>query len=912
MKDKYYILFSCFFVLQVSSAQSNSGIKGKILDAQNQLPIMDAVISVEGLFIESISDDKGEFILNEIPSGDYLLTLAHPSYQLKTLSIIKIPGRTLDLGIIYLQNDLLLQQTNQIINLTSDDLLEEGGSDGNYALLQANRDIFLTRAAFDFSQAFFRLRGYDWKEGKVAINGIEMNKVFNGRAQWNNWGGLNDVTRNQDYTLGLSASAMGFGGVLGFTNINMRPSSFRPGFRVSSSFSNRTYTGRVMATYSSGASPKGFSYSTSASRRWAKEGYIDGTLYDSYAAFLAFEYKITRQSAVVFTGILSSNRRGQSAPVTREVFNILGRKYNSNWGIQNDKIRNARSRIIREPIAMLNYYLDKQKLKVNLGFAYQFGQFGRNRVSYFGAPNPDPVYYRYLPSYYINQRTPNFENANLAREALIEDPQINWTSLYLANQANSLEGGTAYLVQQDRTDDRQLSFNALANCHLNNQFKLDAGLTYRKLVTTNYARINDLLGASFHEDIDTFTDTQNDMKGDLIKKEGAIFAYNYEIQAAVLNAFTQLQFTSNKYDAFVSGSWESAAYDREGLFLNERFPENSLGKSETAAFSGFGLKGGATYRWNERHIFSVNASYQQRAPNLQNVFINPRENNEIVPDIQTEQLHALEFNYFMRWKDIKGRITSYYTDIQNITDINFFYVESGVGNDFVQEVTTGAGHRYKGVEIGMEYQVSSDVKLTAAVGIGDQTYSNNANLTINFDTSGEDVISTQGKLDLGTARIRNYKLANGPQTALAIGLEYRSPKYWWMGITANYLDRSFTDISKIKRTSSFLIDPETNAPFPEATNEAVSKLLKQEQLEAIYLLNLVGGKSWLVKNTYISAFVSVNNLFDLTFRTGGFEQSRNGNFGRQKQDISRGNPSFGPKHWYGFGRTFFLNLAVNF
>lgn len=913
MKDKYYIFTISLLLFQAVIAQSDSGIKGKVLDNKSKEAISGVVVSIEGLFIESITDSDGTFILNTIPAGNYLLTFAHPNYQLETLQITKVPGKTLNLSIIYLKKDLLYQQTNQVISLTSDDLLEEGGSDGNYALLQASRDVFLNRAAFDFSQAFFRLRGYDWKEGKVAINGIEMNKIFNGRAQWNNWGGLNDISRNQDHTYGLSSSSIGFGGILGLTNIIMRPSLFRPGLRVSSSFSNRTYTGRLMATYNSGESAKGFSYTVSASRRWAEEGYIGGALYDSYAAFLALEYKLGAKSTVALTGILSSNRRGQSAPITREVFNLLGRKYNSNWGIQNDEIRNARTRIIREPIVMFNYYYDEKNLKINVGASYQFGQFSRNRISYFNAPNPDPVYYRYLPSYYINQRTPNFENANLAREALIEDPQINWASLYRANQSAASEGKSAYLVQQDRTDDRQLSINLLTNYRFNNQFKIDGGLTYRNLVTKNYAEINDLLGASFHEDIDTFSETQNDINGELIKQQGDIFAYNYQIQATVLNAFTQLRFTSNKYDAFIAGNWESTAHQREGLFLNERFPENSLGKSEVSEFTGFGFKGGVTYRWNERHIFSMNGSYQQRAPNLQNVFINPRENNDIVPDLQTEQVNAFEFNYILRWKDIKGRLTSYYTDIQNITDINFFYVESGVGNDFVQEVTTGAGHRYLGMEFGLEYQLSSSVKLTTALGIGNQRYNRNANLTINFDTSGDDeVISTEGKLDLGTTRINNYKLANGPQTALAVGLEYRSPKYWWLGITANYLDQNFTGISKITRTDSFLINPETGTPFPEASDEAVAKLLRQEQLEAIYLLNLVGGKSWLVKNTYISAFVSINNLFDFTYRTGGFEQSRRGNFGRLKADISRGNPSFGSRHWYGFGRTYFLNLAVNF
>ena len=45
-------------------------------------------------------------------------------------------------------------------------------------LLQATRDVFLTKAAFDFGQAFFRVRGYDSREGQILINGLVMKQVF--------------------------------------------------------------------------------------------------------------------------------------------------------------------------------------------------------------------------------------------------------------------------------------------------------------------------------------------------------------------------------------------------------------------------------------------------------------------------------------------------------------------------------------------------------------------------------------------------------------------------------------------------------------------------------------------------------------------------------------------------------------
>ena len=59
-----------------------------------------------------------------------------------------------------------------------------------------------------------------------------MNKVYDGRAQWSNWGGLNDVLRNQEFTDGITPSTYSFGGLLGSNNINVRASEYSKGGRL--------------------------------------------------------------------------------------------------------------------------------------------------------------------------------------------------------------------------------------------------------------------------------------------------------------------------------------------------------------------------------------------------------------------------------------------------------------------------------------------------------------------------------------------------------------------------------------------------------------------------------------------------------------------------------------------------------
>jgi hypothetical protein len=78
------------------------------------------------------------------------------------------------------------------------------------------------------------------------------------------------------------------------------------------------------------------------------------------------------------------------------------------------------------------------------------------------------------------------------------------------------------------------------------------------------------------------------------------------------------------------------------------------------------------------------------------------------------------------------------------------------------------------------------------------------------------------------------------------------------------------------------------------------------------LVNLVGGKSWKIGDYYLGFFASINNLFGEKFKTGGFEQSRKGNFQNFKEDAELEHPLFGNKYWYGRGTSYYINFYVRF
>ncbi|PZR10333.1 MAG: TonB-dependent receptor, partial [Flavobacterium psychrophilum] len=358
---------------------------------------------------------------------------------------------------------------------------------------------------------------------------------------------------------------------------------------------------------------------------------------------------------------------------------------------------------------------------------------------------------------------------------------------------------------------------------------------------------------------------------------------------------------------------------------NGIYANTSYGKSDMISFDNFGVKGGAVYKLTGRHMLSFNGVYMTKAPTLRNTFPNARLNNAVVDGLESENIYSGDLSYIIRAPKLKARVTGFMSRIDNSTETSFFFAEGVVEsidgdadtNAFVAETVTGINKQQMGVELGIEYQFTPTIKAMLSASYGQYTYANNPNVSINNDALAADLININpgstgtATTNFGKAYLKDYKLPGMPQQAASLGIEYRDPKFWWVGANANYLGANYIDVSALLRTDNFLIDPETGHQFIEATDERTRQLLKQEKFDDFFLFNLNGGKSWKIGNSTLGFFASINNVFNTTYKTGGFEQARNANYRQLNQDVSSGTPAFGPRYFYGYGRTYFVNLYIN-
>lgn len=920
------ILSLLAFTLPLMVMAQTSIVTGQLLDKITTEPV-----SFYDIFFQNLdssykvtTDVDGQFTL-QIPFGSYTTTpaLYVGTSQLKKIDIDKdktyLGELQIPAGVIM---DAMQNQENiPTISLSETDL-KDGGAQNVSSALSASRDPFVATASFIFSNARFRIRGYEQENFTTYMNGLPVNDLEDGGTFWGQWGGLNNVMWNRDASIGLQPTTYTYGGVGGAYSFDSRASRQRKQLQVSYASTNRNYRHRLMATYSTGMMKGDWAVSVSASRRWAEEGYVPGTFYDGYSYFLAVEKLIGAKHSIALTAFGAPVKNGRSTSAVQEMYNIAGTNYyNPNWGYQNGQKRNASVGTNHQPmiIATHEWKINNQSsLLTSAGFG--FGQRGTTALDWYNSADPRPDYYRYLPSF--------IEDSTLqaVAEKIMRDDenarQINWAQLYEANAksfetvdsvdgiaGNTVSGKRArYIIENRLQDNKSFNFASTYNGAFGDHINVTAGLTYQMQMNNYYKRVKDLLGADFYVDVnqfalrdfpDSFSVQQNDLdRPNRILKEGDKFGYNYSTQVHRVGTWGQATFKYNKVDFFVAADLSFTTFWREGNVRVGLFPETSFGKSEVKRFFNYAVKGGVTYKINGRNYLFANGSYATRAPFLDNSFVSIRTRNTYANDLQSEKIYSAELGYHLRSPRIKIKADLFFTQFMDQTKTMSFFNDDL--RTLVNYTLTGIDTRHYGAELGIEAKVYKGFSATAVASVGRYNYISRQKATITQDNS-QLIVKEE------TVYSKNFNVAGGPQLATSFGINYRDPKFWFFNINFNYYDWMWLDFNPARRTIAGvdLVDP---------SSENFSNIVNQERLKGQFTIDLFAGYSWLLNNNikglkhrhFLVFNAGVSNITNnKQLVTGGFEQLR--------FDFNEKNPNkFPARYFYGYGTTFFLSLTYRF
>ena len=900
---------------------SQQKISGVVRDADSKIELSDVEVQIEALGLSTISDKDGRFAFNDVATGSYDLALSLNDFVLLKLGI-EVGQEPLDLGVIELVSSLESVDIGNpedyipTITLSDEDLEQETDNQNISGILSASRDVFVSAAAFTFGPMRFRIRGYDSENTELIFNGVPLNDLESGRLFWSAWGGLNDVTRNRDTDVGLFEVPYTFGGVGGATSFDTRASMQRKQLRLSSSIANRSYTYRLMATYSTGMMANNWAISASASRRWAEEGYIEGTFYDGYSYFLSIDRKLGNNHLLNFTGLGAPTRRGRSGASTQEMYDLSGTNYyNPYWGYQNGEKRNSRVAEQHQPLFILRHdWTINNKATITTAASLQTGKNGSTAIDWFDAPDPRPDYYRYLPSFF--NRNGEEEAAVIIADNLQseENRQLNWAQLYEANQFSNLANKydylladnqpagnwSQYIIEDRRYDNTRANFYSNYQHAISETLTLHGGLSYQYQKIENYRAVADLLGGDYYLNVDRFAlrdsvanlqAQQNDLVNpNAVLGVGDRFGHDFESHIRKGRFWAQGHITLRKMDFFVGVDASTTQFWREGNFQNGRFPNSSLGKSEIQNFTNFGLKSGLTYKIDGRNYLYANGLYQTRAPFFRNAYVSPRTRDQLVPGLKSETIYSGEAGYLIRAPKIKARFSGYYTQFQDQVRVIRFY--NDLTRAFGNYVMTGVDKLHAGVELALEAKINPRVTLSGVAAIGEYTFSDRSTGNIYQDNAE---VPGQENEDF-TIYTKGFRVAGMPQRAYTFGISYNDPKYWFANLNFNYFDQVWIDFSPVRRSAEAVLALDANeAQFQSIVN--------QEQVNAAFTLDFFGGKSFKFGRNFLYLNLGISNILDKQdFITGGFEQLR--------FDVRDRDPNAYPsRYYYSFGRNFFFNIS---
>lgn len=948
-------LISLFTLLPASYYFAQTTVYAYLKDA-NGNPVENAEVDLKSSGNEVKADKIGYFQFVDLENGHYQIVISKPNFETKVMEFDVTEEKKKDLGVITLYSTLTGADQGLAIIENSGD--EENTSQGStVGLLQSSQDVFSRIAAYDLGAYWFRPRGIDGRSGETMMNGVSMVKSDNGNVDFSNWGGLNEITRYPEISSNHSPSEYAFGGASSVIYKNTNASEYRKGFQATYSLTNRNYRNRASLRYSSGMNKNGWAVTAMGARRWAQEGINEGTFYDAYGAFLGVEKRINDAHTVTASAFAAPYRRSTSSPSTQEVYDYRGVHYNSYWGWQDGEKRSERVKTGFQPIFQLqDFWKINKKASLRTAVSYQFGTDKGSRLDWQSVQNPSPTYYRYLPSYFDsldgNASLPveDGQTATTAQQAYAESlagwqsgnpeyTQINWDALYRRNMSQpngdyygAIGKRALYFQVNDVSEDKIFNAGTHFTYDFSDTSKFILNLSYQNYQSDLYREVKDLLGADFALNRDPFAATNqpgksgfyNEGETDIAKKVGDKINYSYGFARQEVKVNPGLKFQTGKFDVFVSGLAGYSTSRREGYFKHYLY-EDSYGKSPNYEFLNFGLKGQIIYKVDGRNFLVYNGAYFSQAPFLEDLFINPRVNSSVAPNIENTVINANDLSYVVNSPFIKLRLTGFLVDTENDTNVQRFFADGiqlqtagtdgEVGNvqsAFVTQIMSNVEKRNMGVEVGVDVKVLPTLSLQGLASYGQYTYRNDPNVYFASDASGT-FADGNAYLDFGKAYLKNSRQGGTPQQGYSLGFRYNSPKYWWLGANWNYLDDNFLDPSALLRTERFVQNPVTGTPYGDVTEPELRRLLEPTRLPSAYFLNANVGKSWRFGSYYVLITASVNNILDNTkYITGGFEQTRRVTFPGYVEEKGREYSLFGPKYWFTQGRSYFVNLQFRF
>ena len=815
---------------------------------------------------------------------------------------------------------------------TETQIEEDNDHSANITILNSNSNVYASSIGYLYSPVRFRYRALNQKYNEIYINGVPVNDMESGMFRFSLVGGLNQQTRNYDYSLPFEENNFSMTAMGGSNNYDFRAGSMPSGHRLTLSGANRNYTLRGVYNYGSGFNNRSWAIAANITYRWANRGYAEGTFYNALSYYFGIQKKWDNGHSLSLSTWGNPTERASQGASTDEAYWLSNnRYYNPYWGYQNGKRRN--SRIVNDfaPSAILTWDWNiNEHTVLTTSLFGKYSMYKNTRLNYNNTDNPHPDYWKNLPSSYFDvwntentryRTTQSFADWRTAFDywTVKRNRQIQWDKLYYANRKASEQGLDAlYYIQARHNDNLLFTLSSSLTNHIGNDKIWNIGMIMGQNVGRHYQTIEDLLGATYYHNVNNYaigTYDINDQRvqydlntldpnghGALLKK-GDKFGYDYSLNVRRAMAWTNFIQNFGNLHYMVAGKLGYDNIYRYGYMRNGMFANNSYGKSRNAEFLSGGAKFSGTATLNPHNVLSMGIGYEHRAPQAQSSFVSPEMNNDFISNLRNERIFSTELSYQYSSTWLHANISAYYNHLTHVTEWQNFYYDDV--NSFTYLSMTNMKKDYYGLEIGLDFKITSFLNFKTLGTLSEAKIINNADAIYMNSTKStfyKDVVYNKGMRESGTP------------LSIYSGILSFNRKGWFIDVSGNYYDRIYLSYAPSLRYGSTLKTMGTKFGGISSTGEYTP--YEQSKGHGGFMLDISIGKSIYLKRGSLSINLMLNNVLNnQSIVTGGYEQSRSsytvnsstGETSARAYDFYRN-----PKKYYANGINGMLNISYKF
>ncbi|WP_456313460.1 TonB-dependent receptor [Pseudomonas shirazensis] len=922
---KNWLLTGLLFMI-VSTAFSQNKITGTITDGTLSLPGANAV--VKGSSDAGSSDFDGKFTINtSATSGQIVVSFL--GYESKTISFTT-NGGSVNVGTIILTSnsnelsEIVVKSSTvdiakdrktpvAVSTIRASEIQAKLGNLEIPEMLKSTPSVYTTKSGGGFGDSRITIRGFSQNNVAVMVNGMPVNDMENGAVYWSNWAGLSDVTSFVQVQRGLGSSKLAIASVGGTMNYVTKASDLKQGGTVGTSFGNDNYF-KSNVSYNTGKLESGFSASVLYSHTQG-DGYVDGTQFngDNYYIGLGYSTKDNKHDfQLTVTGAPQWHDQ-RSTFITLAQYQQYGSvadpniKYNSDWGYKNGEAFNMVRNYYHKPVISLNWdYKINETSKLSTVGYVSFGRGGGSRgAGGVGGNNyasstfrtaDGLVDYDKIVAWNTGQQVIRFNNTDNVRATRGTSGQFQnssdtgrtgnntATSPYVYNNTSGISQISS--VNSHNWYGAIVNFNKKFSEHLT----WDLGVDVRGYKGIHYQNVNNLLGGdSYVDNFDVnnpnrvLTNTYSTYPAwNVFKSTSSEEKVNFNNDGDVrwYGGFTQLEYSSDKFTAFIQGAISQQGFKRVDYF--KYLSSAELSSTDYENILGGNVKGGINYNINEHHNVFVNSGYYSKQPFFNAVY--PNNASLVNGNLTNEKIFGIEAGYGLRTGIFTANLNVYRTSWKDR------YQRSNDGStdnpggyyDFA-----GITEIHSGIEFDATAKVLSNLTLTGMFSVGDWQYEGTS--TSNRYDSGNNPI---GGGTATTLYLDGVRVGDAAATTAAVGATYEILPRFSVDANYNYYDKLFAAIS-----------PGT---FTAENNRGALQLPSYGTADAGLSYKWLVGRT---KSNSVGFRLNVNNVFDYTYIAEAKTNFFAADYPTQAtyKGVSTNNQVY-----FGFGRTWNFALRYDF